>query len=116
MSVIKLAQPATTALPFTPLGGVAIPVGDVVAQHQDYSVAIDGCPTADTGIWECSPGKFRRQVSRGEVTYILSGHCTFTPDGEAPVSMSPGDAIFFSPNTRGEWHITETLRKLYIML
>ncbi|HYQ55202.1 MAG TPA: cupin domain-containing protein [Pseudomonas sp.] len=69
-----------------------------------------------TGIWECTPGRFRRQVAQAEYSYIVSGAGSFTPDGDEPVHFSAGDALYFEANSQGTWDIRQTVRKTYLIL
>lgn len=89
------------------------PTGDRVAQ-----VRVAGnteIPVGQTGIWECSPGRFRRQVPQAEYSYFISGHGSFTPDGGEPIKFKAGDAVYFAANTEGEWDILETVTKAYVI-
>ncbi|WP_247480707.1 cupin domain-containing protein [Bradyrhizobium sp. 144] len=70
----------------------------------------------NVGVWECSPGKWRRQVVEAEFCTILSGRCTFTPEGAQSIVLEAGDSIYFHPHTNGEWNIRETIRKAYVIL
>jgi uncharacterized cupin superfamily protein len=67
------------------------------------------------GMWECSPGRWRREVMLAEYAYFISGRGCFVPDGGVPFDIRPGDAIFFPMNTTGTWEITETIRKSFVM-
>jgi uncharacterized cupin superfamily protein len=67
------------------------------------------------GVWECSAGSYMRQVAEGELMHILSGRCTFTPEGGAPMAIEAGDTVFFPPQTKGRWDMQETLRKVYVV-
>lgn len=92
-----------------------LPVGETVAVQavgQDQSVE---AAAVQIGVWESSPGKFRRNVASSEFSHIVSGWCTFTPDGDAPVELRAGDAVFFPANTRGTWDIREHVRKTYVI-
>lgn len=73
-------------------------------------------PAGDAGIWECSPGRFRRQVAQAEYSYIIAGEGSFTPDGGAPVDFRAGDSLWFDADTQGEWDIRQTVRKAYLIL
>ncbi|RJL12328.1 cupin domain-containing protein [Paracoccus siganidrum] len=73
-------------------------------------------PAGGAGIWECTPGRFRRQVAPAEYSYIIEGEGSFTPDGGQPVAFRAGDAMFFAAGTQGEWDIRTTLRKAYLIL
>lgn len=98
------------------LGPVGIPLSEPACQLRLVKKLIPGKEAIDTGIWECSPGKFRRQILAGEVMHILSGHCTFTPDGGETMEIAAGDTLFLSPNTIGDWDIQETVRKVYVLI
>lgn len=37
-----------------------------------------------TGVWECTPGTFRRQVAQAEYSYIVAGEGSFTPSMASP--------------------------------
>lgn len=98
------------------LGTVAIPLSEPACALHGKKVAIPGADDAQAGVWECSPGQFRRQVTRGEVMHILSGVCTFTPDDGEPLHIQAGDTLFMSPNTNGVWDIKSAIRKVYTLL
>lgn len=71
---------------------------------------------AQIGVWEASPGRFTREVVAGEIMHIVSGAGTFTSDDGESMAIAAGDTLIFSPNTRGQWHITSALRKVYVLL
>ncbi len=68
-----------------------------------------------TGIWECTPGRFRRQVEQAEYSYIVSGEGRFTPDEGQAVEFRAGDALYFAVATQGTWDIRQTVRKTYLI-
>ncbi|MFK0270460.1 cupin domain-containing protein [Pseudomonas asiatica] len=70
----------------------------------------------EAGIWQCSPGQFKRQVMQAEYSYIVSGEGSFTPQGGEPINFTAGDVLYFSANTHGTWDIRSTVRKTYIIL
>ncbi len=73
-------------------------------------------PAGNAGIWECTPGRFRRQVAQAEYSYFIEGEGSFTTDGGMPVEFRAGDSIYFAANTQGEWDIRKTVRKAYLIL
>lgn len=77
---------------------------------------IEGHESIDTGVFECSPGTYRRKVKQAEVMHLLSGSGSFTPDGESTVHFRGGDTMFFEANTEGLWQVDETMRKIYVIL
>ena len=66
-----------------------------------------------TGIWEASPGTFRRAVMDAEFSHFISGHATFAADDGNTYEFRAGDAAYFPPFSRGVWTVHETLRKTY---
>jgi uncharacterized protein len=85
---------------------VAVPV-TISANHNARTRA---------GVWECSPGKFQRQVAQAEFCHFLSGECSFTPENGGPtIEIRPGDVVFFPPNSMGVWDIRQTSRKVFIV-
>ena len=50
---------------------------------------------SEAGIWECTPGKFVREVMQAELVTFLSGHCIFHPENGDPVEIKGGDVLFF---------------------
>jgi len=51
-----------------------------------------------------------------EFTVFLSGYCRFEPDDGPVVEIKPGDVLYFPANTKGIWDITETVRKVYMIM
>lgn len=97
-------------------GPVARPLSAPTATTWGLPVALEGAGANRSGVWECSPGRFERQLANAEVMHILSGSCSFTPSGGQTVEISAGDTLFFPSNTTGVWHIKETLRKVYVVM
>lgn len=100
----------------TARGPVSNPLGDLVSHIGSQALLDDPASKARIGIWESTPGEWRRQQSAAELSVIVSGRCRFVPDGEAEVEMSAGDVVYFPQNTEGLWVISETLRKMYVLL
>lgn len=48
--------------------------------------------------------------------HVAAGVRSFTPTGYRPQQIRAGDTLFFPANTTGEWHIQETLRKVFVVL
>ncbi|MDR5774649.1 cupin domain-containing protein [Caballeronia sp. LP006] len=76
---------------------------------------IPGSENIDTGVFECTPGTYRRSVKEAEVMHFLAGSGRFTPDGEDTVHFTGGDTLFFAANTEGTWEVEETMRKVYVI-
>ncbi|WP_306215512.1 cupin domain-containing protein [Actinoplanes sp. RD1] len=69
-----------------------------------------------SGIWESEPGTSRWEfVTRGEIIHVLAGRMVVTEDGGEPVEVTAGTTAYFPIGWRGEWVVTERLRKVYVV-
>lgn len=112
MNITHFRNTAELTLPAA--SAVAVPLGEPVA-----SVAAVGEERDDgveAGVWECSPGRWRRQIVQQEFCHFIAGRCTFTPDGGEPIDIQAGDALVFPANTTGIWDVQETVRKTYLLM
>ncbi|MFS2198799.1 cupin domain-containing protein [Pseudomonas sp. Pseusp3] len=106
----------TADTPFSAHAPVAQPLGDLISQSR---LAIDEVvedPRFSLGVWECSPGAWRRQVLQAEYSYFISGKGIFTPDDGQAIHFQAGDAVYFAPKTTGVWEIEETVTKHYFIV
>lgn len=94
---------------------VGQPIGDPIAQARTAGEYNLQGTAAETGIWECTPGSFRRGIKEAEYSYIISGDGSFTPDGGEPLAFRSGDTLCFPPDCQGTWTIRETVRKSYVI-
>lgn len=114
---IKILKQTATRDDLEKVGPVPVPLSSPACEISKLPVTISERENYSTGLWECTPGKFDRQVKEGEVMHILSGSCTFTPKGEdTPLEINAGDTLFFPPNTFGVWDIKETMRKVFVLV
>ena len=69
-----------------------------------------------SGVWECAPS--REEIESypvHEMMTVISGSVTVTgADGKAE-TFTAGDSFFIAKGTKCTWHITETLRKFYMI-
>jgi uncharacterized protein len=113
---ITVLQRTATATGLQPQGGPARPITQPPCEFSGMDVQLPGAGPHQTGVWECTPGKFERQLPHAEVMHILTGACIFTPTGGEALHIQAGDTLFFPAHTTGEWHITETLRKVFFIV
>lgn len=106
---------AVTEAQFSQPAPVAQPVGETIAQASTAGEHSLIGAAAETGIWQCTPGSFRRGVKQAEYSYIISGEGSFTPDGGAPLAFCAGDTLCFPPDSQGTWEIRQTVRKSYVI-
>ncbi len=91
---------------------VKAPMGAPVSETR--SRALPGQGGSRVGVWECTPGVWRRQIVQAEMCVILSGKAVFEPDEGEPVAVEAGTTHYFPPNSLGVWRILETTRKIFI--
>ncbi|UFH50223.1 cupin domain-containing protein [Pseudomonas sp. KNUC1026] len=95
-------------------GPVAVPLGEPLSQVATHSVErSDG---VEAGVWECTPGRWRRQIVQQEFCHFVQGRCTFIPDEGEPIEIQAGDALVFPANTTGIWDVQQTVRKSYVLI
>lgn len=114
MKVIHIEQAATLGA-LEPWGSTGLPDTTPV-QLSGRRVSIPGQEHIDTGVFECTTGTYRRSVKQAEIMHFLTGHGSFTPDGEDTLHFRAGDTFFFQANTEGTWVIDAVMRKLYVIL
>jgi uncharacterized protein len=112
MLPVLISSPLQVRLPES--SPVAAPLGDPIAQMNWLVAKSIPEHEIEAGVWECSPGVWKRAVMSAELCHFIAGHCTFTPDGAEPIEIKPGDAVFFPSHSHGIWDVKETIRKRYV--
>src|SRR5262249_4334008 len=69
----------------------------------------------ETGLWVCTPGRWRRAVPREESLGVMSGRASYRGKAGETISVGPGQAVMFPAGYEGEATVTETLRVPYIL-
>jgi uncharacterized cupin superfamily protein len=113
---IRILKQSATLTDLLDEGPVARPLSQPPCRTRGLAVELAGAGDNRSGLWECAPGRFERQLAQAEVMHILSGACSFTPTGGDTLEIRAGDTLFFPANTTGVWHITQTLRKVYVVM
>ena len=96
-------------------GTVGLPLSDPPCALRGFKLTALRGHAVEAGVWECSPGRYRRQVARSETMHILSGSAVFTPDDGEALTLQAGDVFFFDCQTNGVWDVTTALRKIYLL-
>lgn len=109
----RVLTPDALGAPLTP--GHLQP-SDVVAGDPS-TAALDLLSTqgVDIGLWELTPGTVT-DVEVDEVFVVLSGKGQVRFDDGDVIELAPGAIIRLRAGERTTWTITETLRKVYIVL
>jgi uncharacterized cupin superfamily protein len=113
MKPVLMRDPAHMTLPDA--GPVSLPLGEPVARLKCLETFADTEKQVEAGVWECSPGIWRRQITQAELCFFVAGHAIFTPDGEQPIEIYAGDAVYFPQNSLGIWDVRQTVRKTYVV-
>lgn len=103
---------------FTELGEskpVPVPFGAPISQVRSTSRVSPTVGGPRCGVWECTPGRWRRQVTQAEFCHFIEGDCTFEPDDGEPIEITAGEVIYFPQNSGGVWNIRATSRKIFIL-
>ncbi|HVO04587.1 MAG TPA: cupin domain-containing protein [Candidatus Cybelea sp.] len=69
----------------------------------------------ETGIWVCTPGYWRCEVTRDEFCHFLLGRCTYTHDNGEVIEIRPDTIAFFPQGWKGTCRVHETVRKVYMI-
>ncbi|MFN8146639.1 MAG: cupin domain-containing protein [Candidatus Nanopelagicales bacterium] len=71
----------------------------------------------EVGVWECTPGGWAI-VDRPttETMMLLGGTAVITPADGEPVELGEGDVFVLPKGWSGRWDVTETVRKLYVLV
>lgn len=88
--------------------------GDQVEAARKLFEAPDG--SLEIGIWECSPGRFTAdRTASSETCYIITGRVEMRRNDGEIRELGPGDLLVLPRGWKGEWHLLERTRKLYII-
>ncbi|MDA9009407.1 cupin domain-containing protein [Alphaproteobacteria bacterium] len=69
-----------------------------------------------TGVWECAPCLEEIDAYPvHEMMTIISGKLTVTSDDGSAENYKAGDSFYIAKGAKITWHITETLRKFYMI-
>lgn len=92
------------------------PVGSPAPQFKRLGFDGLGLEKYPFGVWETTVGKWRRDVKEAEFCFILSGAATFTLEDGRSWKFGANDAVFFPPNCRGIWDVSQPLRKAFVVI
>jgi uncharacterized cupin superfamily protein len=100
---------------------IEIPLSDVSAEQRvsgapkTGSVQIEKFGGAVVGVWEMTPGVMR-DVEVDEILTVLSGAATVAFQDGRKITLEPGAVARLQAGQHTVWTVTETLRKVYVLL
>jgi uncharacterized cupin superfamily protein len=69
-----------------------------------------------SGVWESAPSREEIEAYPvHEMMTVISGSVTLTNADGTSETFTSGDTFFIAKGTKCTWHITETLRKFYMI-
>jgi uncharacterized cupin superfamily protein len=69
-----------------------------------------------SGVWECAPCREEiESYPAHEMMTVISGSVTLTDADGKTETFTSGDTFFVAKGTKCTWHITEKLRKFYMI-
>lgn len=97
-------------LPHEPLPETQVVAGSPTT---GTAVLVEGEP--EIGVWEMTPGT-ASDVEVDEVFVVIAGHGTVRFDMPLleTITLRPGSIVRLTAGMHTTWHVTETLRKVYI--
>ena len=69
----------------------------------------------ETGIWDCTPGRWRLSVPRDEFCHFVSGRAQYRSDDGEVIDVAAGTCVLFPAGWTGEAEIYETIRNIYML-
>ena len=100
---------------------IDIPLQDVPTEQRvkgtprTGSVQIEALGGTVVGLWEMTPGVMR-DVEVDEILTVLSGAATVEFRDGRTITLEPGTIARLHAGQHTVWTVTETLRKVYVLL
>ncbi|UDL87622.1 cupin domain-containing protein [Mesorhizobium sp. PAMC28654] len=69
----------------------------------------------ESGIWVCTPGRWRLSIPRDELCHFVSGRATYRSDVGEVIEVSAGTVVMFPAGWTGECTVHETMRNVYML-
>jgi uncharacterized protein len=69
----------------------------------------------ESGLWVCTPGRWRLAIPRDELCYFVSGRADYLSDGGERIAISARTLVMFPAGWRGECTVHETMRNTYML-
>jgi uncharacterized cupin superfamily protein len=100
---------------------IEIPLQEVPAEQRisgtpkTGAVQIEKFGGAVVGVWEMTPGVMR-DVEVDEILIVLAGSATVEFQDGRKITLEPGVVARLHAGQHTVWTVTETLRKVYVLL
>ena len=115
--MIKKTVPSVTGAANMALQAVGQRAGADSGDPQVSSCAVFKDQGIHVGVWECTPGGWPiENRSDTETASIISGRGVITDADGAKRPLDPGAVVTLPIGWSGRWDITETLRKVFVIV
>ena len=101
------------------IGAFASKPTSIEGDQQEAALTLWESPDGkmDTGIWECTPGRFTAdRTDNAEICHLLVGRVTLHNEDGTSRDIGAGEMFVLPHGWRGEWTIHERTRKIYTMV
>jgi uncharacterized cupin superfamily protein len=101
------------------IGAFASKPTSIEGEQQEATLPLWESPDGkmETGIWECTPGRFTADRSDiAEICHLLTGRVTLHNADGTSRDIGAGEMFVLPLGWRGEWTIHEQTRKIYTMV
>ena len=69
----------------------------------------------ESGVWVCTPGRWRISVPRDEFCHFVSGRAQYRADNGEVIDVAEGTCVLFPAGWTGEAEVFETIRNIYML-
>ena len=69
----------------------------------------------ESGLWICTPGRWRLAIPRDELCYFVAGRAEYRRDNGERVEVVPNTLVLFPAGWTGECTVHETMRNTYML-
>jgi uncharacterized cupin superfamily protein len=70
----------------------------------------------ESGIWVCTPGRWRLSIPRDEFCHFVAGRATYRCDDGEVIEVAPETVVMFPAGWTGECTVHETIRNIYMLV
>lgn len=69
----------------------------------------------ESGIWVCTPGRWRLSIPRDEFCHFVAGRAIYRSDDGEVIEVEAGTVVLFRAGWTGECTVIETMRNIYML-
>ena len=69
----------------------------------------------ESGIWVCTPGRWRLSIPRDEFCHFVAGRAVYRSDDGEVIEVEAGTVVMFRGGWTGECTVIETMRNIYML-